>query len=49
MNKNTMIANIVTIGGIGPCVAIAALPVWFSLLVMGVTVAGSVYLTKKDK
>ena len=49
MNKNTIIANVVTIGGIGLCLAIAALPVWFSILVMVSTVAGCVYLTKKDK
>ena len=49
MNKNTMIANIVTIGGIGLCLAIAALPVWFSVLVMVSTVVGCHYLSKKDK
>ena len=49
MNKNTMIANGVTVGGIGLCLAIAALPVWFSVLVMVSTVVGCHYLSKKDK
>ena len=48
MNKNTMIANGVTIGGIGLCLAIATLPAWFNILVMGSTVVGCCVLTKKD-
>ena len=49
MDKNTIIANVVTVGGIGLCLAIAALPVWFSALVMVSTVLGCRYLSKKDK
>ena len=49
MNKNAMIANGVTIGGIGLCLAIAQLPLVATISILGVTVAGCVYLTKKDK
>ena len=49
MNKNTMIANGVTVGGIGLCLAIAHLPLVASISILGATVAGCVYLTNKDK
>ena len=48
MNKNTMIANGVTIGGIGLCLAIATLPAWFNIAVMTSTVVGCCYLTNKE-
>ena len=49
MNKNTVIANGVTIGGIGLCLAIAQLPLAATISILGATVAGCVYLAKKDK
>ena len=49
MNKNTIIANIVTIGGIGTCLAIAQLPFWYSVATLVVTGVGCTYLTSKDK
>ena len=49
MNKNTVIANGVTIGGIGLCLAIAQLPLAATISILGATVAGCVYLTNKDK
>ena len=49
MNKNTMIANGVTIGGIGLCLAIAQLPLAATIAILGATVVGCVYLTNKDK
>ena len=49
MNKNTMIANGVTVGGIGLCLAIAQLPLAVTISILGATVAGCVYLTNKDK
>ena len=49
MNRNTMIANGVTVGGIGLCLAIAQLPLVASISILGATVAGCVYLTNKDK
>ena len=49
MNKNTMIANGVTVGGIGLCLAIAQFPLVVSISVLGATVVGCVYLTNKDK
>ena len=49
MNKNTMIAYGVTVGGIGLCLAIAHLPVVATKTIRGATVVGCVYLTKKDK
>ena len=49
MNKNTMIANGVTIGGIGLCLAIAQFPLVATISILGATVAGCVYLTNKDK
>ena len=49
MNKNTMIANGVTVGGIGLCLAIAQFPLAVSISVLGATVVGCVYLTNKDK
>ena len=49
MNRNTMIANGVTVGGIGLCLAIAQLPLVATISILGATVVGCVYLTKKDK
>ena len=49
MNRNTVIANGVTVGGIGLCLAIAQLPLVATISILGATVAGCVYLTKKDK
>ena len=49
MNKNTMIANGVTIGGISLCLAIAQLPLVATISILGATVVGCVYLTNKDK
>ena len=49
MNKNTTIANIVTIGGVGLCLAIAQLPLIASIGIMATTTAGCAYLTAKDK
>ena len=49
MNKKTMIANGVTIGGVGLCLAIAQLPLVATISILGATVAGCVYLTNKNK
>ena len=49
MNKNTMIANGVTVGGVGLCLAIAQLPLVATISILGATVGGGVYLTSKDK
>lgn len=49
MDKNTMIANSITVGGIGLCLAIAQLPLVATISILGATVAGCVYLTNKDK
>ena len=49
MKKDTMIANGVTVGGIGLCLAIAQLPLVATISILGATVAGCVYLTNKDK
>ena len=49
MDKYTVMANVVTIGGIGLCLAIAQLPLVATISILGATVAGCVYLTKKDK
>ena len=49
MNKNTMIANGVTVGGIGLWLAIAQLPLVTTISILGATVVGCVYLTNKDK
>ena len=49
MNKNTMINNGVTVGGIGVCLAIAQLPLAATISILGATVVGCVYLTNKDK
>ena len=49
MNKNTMIANGVPVGGVGLCLAIAQLPLVATISILGATVAGCVYLTNKDK
>ena len=49
MNKNTVIANGVTIGGIGLCLAIAQHPLVATISILGATVVGCIYLTNKDK
>lgn len=49
MNKNTMIANGVTVGGIAICLAIAQFPLAATISILGATVVGCVYLTNKDK
>ena len=49
MNKNTVIANGVTIGGVAICLAIAQLPLVATISILGATVVGCVYLTNKDK
>lgn len=48
MNKYTVIANTVTVGGIGLCLAIAQLPFWYSVAVLAVTGVGCSYLTSKS-
>ena len=49
MNKNTVMANVVTIGGIGLCLGIAQLPLIPSIGILAATTAGCAYLTAKDK
>lgn len=49
MNKNTMIANLFTMGGIGACLAIAQLPIWYSAAVLVASGVGCAYLTSKGK
>ena len=49
MNKNTIIANGVTVGGIGLCLAIPRLHLLVTISILGATVVGCVYLTNKDK
>ena len=47
MDKYTVIANVVTIGGIGLCLAIAQLPFWCSVATLAATGVGCTYLTNK--
>ena len=49
MNKNTMIANGVTVGGIRLSLAMAQLPLVATISILGATVVGCIYLTNKDK
>ena len=49
MNRNTMIANGVTVGGIGLCLAIAQRPLVATISILGATVGGCGDLTNKDK
>ena len=49
MNKYTVLANVVTIGGVGLCLAIAQLPLIASIGIMAATTGGCAYLTAKDK
>ena len=49
MNKNTMIANGVTIGGVAICLAIAQLPLVATISILGATVVGCVYVTNREK
>ena len=48
MDRNTMIANGVTVGGVGLCLAIAQLPLVATISILGATVVACVYLTKTD-
>ena len=48
MDKNTVIANVVTIGGIGLCLAIAQLPFQYSVATLEATGVGCTYLTNKS-
>ena len=48
MDKNTMIANAVTIIGVGLCLAIAQLPAVASIAIMCATAIGCGYLTNKE-
>ena len=48
MDKYTVMANIVTIGGIGLCIAIAQLPFLYSVAIFSATVVGCAYLTNKS-
>ena len=47
--NNTMIANIVTIGGVTAMLGIAGFSLPISLTILGVTTLGCGYLTIKDK
>ena len=49
MNKNTMRANGVTVGGIGLCLALAQLPLVATISILGATVVGCVFFTNNDK
>ena len=48
MDKYTVIANVVTIGGIGLCLAIAQHTLWYSVATLVVTAVGCTYLTNKS-
>ena len=48
MDKNTIIANITTIGGVALCLAIAQLPISWSIGIMAATGLGCGYLTNKE-
>lgn len=48
MDKNTMIANTVTMGGITLCLAIAQLPLIASAAIITGTAVGCAYLTGKQ-
>ena len=48
MNKNTMIANGVTVGGIMLCLAIAQFPLLPTVGILAGTVACCIHLTKKE-
>ena len=48
MDKNTIIANVVTVRGIGLCLAIAQLPFWYSVATLVATGVGCTYLTNKS-
>lgn len=48
MDKYTAMANVVTIGGIGLCLAIAQLPFWYSVATLVATGVGCTYLTNKS-
>ena len=49
MNKNSMLANGVTVGGTGIRSAIAQLPLVATISILGATVVGCIYLANKDK
>lgn len=48
MNKKTMSANVITIGGVGAMLAISGLSLPVSGVIMAYTVAGCYHLTKKE-
>lgn len=48
MNKNTIIANCVTVGGVGLMLGIAQLALLPSALIMSGTIGACIYLTKKE-
>ena len=48
MNKKTMSANIITIGGVGAMLGIAGLSLPVSGVIMAYTIAGCYKLTKKE-
>lgn len=48
MNKKTMSANVITIGGVGAMLAIAGLSLPVSSVIMVYTVAGCYHLTRKE-
>lgn len=48
MNKKTMSANVITIGGVGAMLAIAGLSLPVSGVIMAYTVAGCYHLSKKE-
>ena len=48
MNKNTIIANGVTIIGVATCLAIAQLPISWFIGIMAATGIGCGYLTNKE-
>ena len=48
MDKNIIIANSTTIIGIGLCLAIAQLPISWSIGIMAATGIGCGYLTNKE-
>lgn len=47
MNKKTMSANVITIGGVGAMLAIAGLSLPVSGVIMAYTVAGCYHFSKK--
>lgn len=48
MNKNTAVANLVTIGGVTVMLAIAGFSLPVSLGILGITTVGCGYVTMKE-